>query len=77
MPSRSGQSFAEAVRSGQAQGEIRGDLDADEVATFLLSSWQGAMMRMKVDRSPKPVEQFKRVLFATVLSTPAACPHPD
>src|SRR6266700_6949310 len=31
-----------------------------EVATFLLSSWQGAMMRMKVDRSPKPVEQFKR-----------------
>jgi TetR/AcrR family transcriptional repressor of nem operon len=34
-------------------------------------------MRMKVDRSPKPVEQFKRVLFATVLSTPAACPHPD
>jgi TetR/AcrR family transcriptional repressor of nem operon len=71
------QSFAEAVRSGQTQGEIRGDLDADDVATFLLSSWQGAMMRMKVDRSPKPVEQFKRVLFATVLSTPAACPHPD
>jgi TetR/AcrR family transcriptional repressor of nem operon len=71
------QCFAETVRSGQAQGEIRGDLDADDVATFLLSSWQGAMMRMKVDRSPKPAEQFKRVLFATVLSTPAACAHPD
>ena len=61
-------SFTECVRAGQDVGEIRNDLDADDVATFLLSSWQGAMMRMKVDRSPKPLEQFKRVLFAAVLS---------
>jgi TetR/AcrR family transcriptional repressor of nem operon len=63
-------SFTECVRAGQDVGEIRNDLDADDVATFLLSSWQGSMMRMKVDRSPKPLEQFKRVLFATVLSPP-------
>ena len=66
-------SFTECVRAGQAIGEIRSDLDAEDIATFLLASWQGAMMRMKVDRSPKPLEQFKRVLFATVLS-PAAKP---
>jgi TetR/AcrR family transcriptional repressor of nem operon len=64
-------SFADAVRAGQDVGEIRSDLDADDIAAFLLTSWQGAMMRMKVDRSPKPLEQFKRVLFATVLSTPS------
>ena len=64
-------SFTECVRAGQAVGEIRSDLDPDDVATFLLASWQGAMMRMKVDRSPKPLEQFKRVLFATVLSAPS------
>lgn len=63
-------SFAEVVRAGQAAGEIRRDLDADDIATFLLSSWEGAMMRMKVDRSPKPIEQFKQVLFATVLARP-------
>jgi TetR/AcrR family transcriptional repressor of nem operon len=63
-------SFAEAVRAGQDIGEIRNDLDADDIAAFLLTSWQGAMMRMKVDRSPKPLEQLKRVLFATVLSIP-------
>jgi len=45
--------------------------NADDISAFLLTSWQGAMMRMKVDRSPKPLEQFKRVLFATVLSTPS------
>ena len=61
-------SFAEVVRAGQGMGEIRSDLDADDVATFLLAAWEGAMMRMKVDRSPLPIEQFKRVLFASVLT---------
>jgi TetR/AcrR family transcriptional repressor of nem operon len=64
------QSFAEAVRSGQAADQIRDDLDAEDVAAFLLSSWQGAMMRMKVERSGKPIEQFNRVLFSTVLAAP-------
>jgi TetR/AcrR family transcriptional regulator, transcriptional repressor for nem operon len=62
------ESFAEIVRAGQAAGEIRGDLDAEDVATFLLAAWEGAMMRMKVDRSPQPIERFKRVLFASVLT---------
>lgn len=61
-------SFAGVVRAGQAAREIRDDLDADDVATFLLAAWEGAMMRMKVDRSPQPIEQFKRVLFASVLT---------
>ena len=64
------ESFAATVRAGQETGEIRNDLDAGDIAMFLLASWQGAMMRMKVDRSSKPLEQFKRVLFATVLSPP-------
>ena len=61
------ESFTEAVRAGQKAGEIRGDLDADDIAAFVLASWEGAMMRMKVDRSPRPIEQFKRVLFGAVL----------
>lgn len=62
-------SFAEVLRAGQKAGEIRSDLDAADVAVFILASWQGAMMRMKVDRSPRPIEQFRRVLFATVLTS--------
>lgn len=60
-------SFAEAICAGQTSGEIRSDLDADDAAAFLLASWEGAMMRMKVDRSPLPLNQFKRVIFATLL----------
>ncbi|MBY4697252.1 TetR family transcriptional regulator C-terminal domain-containing protein [Burkholderia latens] len=40
---------------------------ADDAATFLLASWERAMMRMKVGRSPLPLEQFKRVIFTTLL----------
>jgi len=61
-------SFAETVRAAQAAGEVRSDLDADDVATFLLASWEGAMMRMKVERSPEPIHQFERVLFATMFT---------
>ena len=59
--------FAETVRAGQAAGELRSDLDADDLASFLLASWEGAMMRMKVDRSSRPIAQFKHILFACVL----------
>ncbi|GAB0120153.1 TetR family transcriptional regulator [Acidisoma sp. 7E03] len=61
------QSFAEVVRAGQARGEIRREIEADDMAVFILSSWEGAMMRMKVDRSPRAIEQFKRVLFSVIV----------
>jgi TetR/AcrR family transcriptional repressor of nem operon len=61
-------SFAETVRAAQTAGEVGSDLDADDVATFVLASWEGAMMRMKVDRSPEPLHQFKRVLFSTLFT---------
>lgn len=63
-------SFADTVKAGQAAGEICGDLDAQDTATFLLAAWEGAMMRMKVERSSLPIKQFNRVLFASVLAPP-------
>jgi TetR/AcrR family transcriptional repressor of nem operon len=62
--------FREAVLAGQAHGEVRADLDPGEIAEFLLAGWHGAMMRMKVERSPEPLERFKRIAFATVLAPP-------
>ena len=62
------QPFAETVRAAQASGDLRNDLDPDDLAEFLLAGWHGAMLRMKVDRSAEPLERFKRILFATVLT---------
>ena len=60
------QAFQETIRAGQTSGDIRRDIEPADLAMFVLSSWQGAMMRMKVNRSPTPIEQFKRVLFAII-----------
>jgi len=60
------QPFAATIAEGQQAGEISSAFTPDELADFLLSSWQGAMLRMKVDRSPEPLERFKRIVFATV-----------
>lgn len=62
--------FAEAVRAAQAAGAVRDDVDADDVTSVLLSAWHGAMLRMKVERSPAPIERFKRVALATLLAPP-------
>ena len=60
--------FAACIKEAQAGGEIADDFAAQDLADFLLAGWHGAMLRMKVDRSPKPLEQFKAIAFATVLA---------
>jgi TetR/AcrR family transcriptional regulator, transcriptional repressor for nem operon len=59
------QPFADCIAKAQAAGEIASDLDPQELAEFLLASWQGAMLRMKVERSAAPLERFKKIVFQT------------
>jgi TetR/AcrR family transcriptional repressor of nem operon len=63
--------FSAGIRAAQAAGSVRADVDPDELADVLLSSWHGAMLRMKVERSPKAIERFKRVMLSTLLTPPA------
>jgi TetR/AcrR family transcriptional repressor of nem operon len=58
--------FATCIAEAQASGEIASDFDAQELAEFLLASWQGAILRMKVERSVAPLERFKKIAFQTV-----------
>ncbi|MEW6634562.1 MAG: TetR family transcriptional regulator C-terminal domain-containing protein [Pseudomonadota bacterium] len=60
------QPFAACIAEGQSAGDITKAFDAEDLADFLLSSWQGAMLRMKVERSPEPLERFKKIIFSTV-----------
>lgn len=62
--------FTEAVRAAQGQGQVRSDLDAHDVADFLLNSWHGAILRMKVDRDRRPLDVFRTITFTTVLRPP-------
>ena len=62
--------FAACIRDAQTAGEIASDFDATELAEFLLASWQGAILRMKVERNPAALERFKTIAFQTVFKEP-------
>ena len=63
--------FAACIAEGQTTGEIAATFAPEDLADFLLSSWEGAILRMKVERNAEPLERFKRIVFATVFKEPS------
>ena len=63
--------FATCIAEGQGAGEIDVAFAAEDLAEFLLSSWEGAILRMKVERNAEPLDRFKRIAFATVFKEPS------
>lgn len=51
------QLLAIAFKTAQAEGTVRIDKPADDMADLLLNSWQGALLRMKIEQSAKPLKQ--------------------
>lgn len=64
--------FADCLADAQAAGEIDSRFTPTDLAEFLLASWEGAILRMKVERHPEPLERFRRIAFATVFANPGA-----
>ena len=63
--------FASCIADAQASGELATDFTPEDLAEFLLASWEGAILRMKVERSAEPLERFKRIAFHTVFKEPS------
>jgi TetR/AcrR family transcriptional repressor of nem operon len=61
------QSIAYCLRAAVKARQLRPATDCDEVASFLYSSLQGAILQGKAERSAIPLERFKKFLFSTVL----------
>ena len=60
--------FAACIAQAQAAGELDTDFKPLDLADFLISSWEGAILRMKVEHSAAPLERFKRIAFRTFLA---------
>lgn len=60
--------FEQCLRDGQQDGHISADIDPKDAASFLLSGWEGAMLRSKVLKSVDPMERFVRVFFRQCLN---------
>lgn len=58
--------FAECIAEAQTAGEIDSQFDPADLAEFLLASWEGAILRMKVERDAAALERFKKIAFETV-----------
>jgi TetR/AcrR family transcriptional repressor of nem operon len=63
---------AQFLRAAAHEGEIRQDLPIAEVAAGLVNGWEGALLRMKLNGSPKPLESFIGTIPAMLLRVCAA-----
>jgi len=61
------QYFVECLQSAKLAGEIQGDRDLKNLAKFVLSSWEGAILQAKVTKSVIPMENFVNILFKQIL----------
>jgi len=61
------ESIVYCLKAAVGAGELSESTDVREVASFLYSSWHGAILQSKVDQNSKPLERFKDVLFSQIL----------
>lgn len=62
--------LAQVIREGQAAGEIDKKHDADRLANVLVMLWEGAAIRMQIERSIAPLDDFQAFVFDTLLGAP-------
>jgi TetR/AcrR family transcriptional repressor of nem operon len=58
--------FAACIAEAQNAGEMDSAFDPLDLAEFLLASWEGAILRMKVERGPAALDRFKNIVFQTI-----------
>lgn len=52
-----------ALAQAQHQGSVRQDIAAETLADLLVNTWQGALLRMKIERSVAPLNQCCKLLL--------------
>ncbi len=65
--SRLEQELSEYLKGAQTAGEVFDLLNPEQMAVFLVSSWEGALLRMKLTRDMVPFEIFERTAFGELL----------
>jgi TetR/AcrR family transcriptional regulator, transcriptional repressor for nem operon len=59
--------FEDCIGKAQKQRAIRNRLPAALLGRFVLNSWEGALLRMRADKSDTPLLEFKKVIFGVLL----------
>jgi TetR/AcrR family transcriptional regulator, transcriptional repressor for nem operon len=61
--------IANVLREAIERGDLAASSKPEELASFLLNSYQGALLRSKADRSNKPLANFLHFAFNVVLKS--------
>ena len=61
------QLLSRCIREAQIAGELRTTLDPETLAAFLIDSFEGAVLRTKVDRDGTALQRFETIVFSTIL----------
>jgi TetR/AcrR family transcriptional repressor of nem operon len=62
-----GAMLAQVVREAQSAKQVEASLDADHLASVLVMLWEGAAIRMQIERSVAPLDDFLTSVFEQVL----------
>lgn len=60
--------FSQCLQAAYEAGEITDNSQIDDLAKFILSSWEGAILQAKVTKSLLPMQTFVKILFEQVLN---------
>jgi TetR/AcrR family transcriptional repressor of nem operon len=60
--------FESCIAEAQQQGAIGDQFPAALLARFVLNSWEGALLRMRVEKSDAPLVEFKQIVFGKLLA---------
>jgi len=55
--------LSQGISRAQQEGSLRRDMKAEEMADLLVNFWQGALLRMKIEKSTRPLRQFSDLLL--------------
>lgn len=58
--------FSGCLIEAQKAGQIASDADANQLAACFWIGWEGAVLRAKLEQSPKPLEVFAEFFFASL-----------
>ena len=61
--------IAQCLEEAQQKGDLSPALDIFNLSDFIVSSWQGALLQMKVMKNTAPVRNFERIVFNSLLKS--------
>jgi TetR/AcrR family transcriptional repressor of nem operon len=55
------------INDARKSGDVPKSVDAEAAASFILNSWEGAMVRVKVEKSLTPLDLLEDFIFNKIL----------